>query len=242
MADDPYSRTGELRQNFTEISEGVKVSSAVRNVRGIGQASKVGDFTAQEAKGIYIRGYGITSASDANPVLGTKGMGPCVAVAIYNPKTKVGALAHFDTNTDVESMEKMLYSVRDDADDPLEVHLAGGALGEPNSHRLVEEIVSRLNDEPNLKVKSADILNPSGALKSLALDTRTGGVSNEFMGSQLNNGDRSNIMSYHASHVYQREGIRPEYINGVAQTAADWEAEAAKAKPQAAPVQMAPAR
>lgn len=237
MADDVYSQTGHLSKNFTEFADGIKVSNVVRSVREIGQPAKAGEFNQQEARGIYIRGYGITSATDPNPVLGTKGMGPCVAVAIYNPKTKMGALAHFDTNTDVESMDKMLYTVRDDADDPLEVHLAGGALGEPNSHRLVEEIVSRLNDEPNLKIKSAELLNPSGSLKSLALDTRTGEISNQFMGSQLNNGDRSNIMSYHVGHAFQKEGLRPEYINGVAMSVADWEA--AKPKPQMASVENA---
>jgi len=38
--------------------------------------------------------YGITSASHTNPILKTVGVGPCVAVALYAPDSKVAGLIH----------------------------------------------------------------------------------------------------------------------------------------------------
>jgi hypothetical protein len=217
----------KLRTSFLPSAEGIPLSPNVTAARAIGQTDRFSEFTPQEARGIYIRGYGVTSADDAKPVLGTKGMGPCVGVAIYNPKTKVGTLAHFDTNTETSSLKKMIDAVRGQYG-VLEVHLAGGELGSPHSQRLVEEIISRLSEESNLVIKSADILNSAGGLKALALDTRTGQVSNSFMGNHLDNGDRQNIMAFHASRALSREPLRPEYLSGTSFSVSDWQAEEQK--------------
>jgi Protein N-terminal asparagine amidohydrolase len=221
----------KLNQNFAGASEGVLLGDRVTSIRAIGQENRFGEFTQSEARGIYIRGYGVTSATDANPVLGTRGMGPCLAVAIYNPKTKTGALAHFDTNTDTASITTLLESVRGKGD-RLEVHLAGGELGSIHSHRLVDDIIARLAADKDVTFKSADILNSAGGLKALALDTRTGQVSTSFMGRQLDNGDRQNIMSFHVSRAFTREPLRPEYINGTVFSVQDWQTEIEKQKPK----------
>lgn len=229
-----------LKNRYKPVAEGAPISESLSLVRGLGQENRHGEFSAQEARGIYIRGYGVTSADDKNPVLGTKGMGPCLAVAIYNPTTKTGTLAHFDTNTDTGSLTKMVDAVRGQGG-VLEVHLAGGELGSLHSHRLVEEVVDRLKSESDMVIKSADIMNPTGSLKSLALDTRTGEISNSFMGSQLNPGDRQNIMGYHASRALSKEPLRPEYLNGVAFSVEDWKLEE-QLKSPAPPPAMTPAR
>lgn len=107
----------------------------------------------------------------------------------------------------------------------LEVHLAGGELGSPHSHQLVEGVVDRLKSESDVVIRSADIMNTKGGLKALALDTRTGEISNSFMGTQLDPGDRQNIMGYHASRALSKESLRPEYLNGVAFSVEDWKLE-----------------
>ncbi len=225
--------TENLTKEFTPHSQGAVLSPEVLRVRSIGQRpNQSGHFTPEDARGIYIRGYGVTSAQDHQPVLGTNGMGPCLAVAIYNPATKTGTLAHFDTNTKTSSIQTLIDAVRDHQDQKLEVHLAGGELGNVHSQRMVEEVVSRLNSASHVEIISADILNASGVLKSLSLDTRTGEIANTFMGRNLDVGDRQNIMSYHAIRASQEEALRPEYIHGTAFSAADWKKQAQEITPQ----------
>lgn len=176
--------------------------------------TRQGHFTPDEARGIYIRGYGITSSEDAKPILGTIGLGPCLGAVIYNPATKTGALAHIDTNTDVSSLKQLIESAGG-KDEKLEVHLAGGWAGEENSQRMVGQVLDTLKGYDNVSIKTADIMNAPGAQKSLALNTRTGEIYNRFMGIQLDRGsDRQAVMNYHMQTVNQILPLRPEYVHG----------------------------
>jgi hypothetical protein len=215
------SEVSPIESTFNRLADGLAISPEASRARSLGQPEREGNFTPDEARGIYIRGYGVTSAEDKKPVLGTKGMGPCLAVAIYNPVTKAGTLAHFDTNTNTDSLNTMLQAVRSQGA-VLQVHLAGRELGQPQSQKMVEDIIARLKSNADVTIKSADILNTSGGLKSLALDTRTGEVSNVFMGRQMDNGDRQNIMGFHASRAHTIENLRLEYSHGTSFSVEDW--------------------
>ena len=48
------------------------------------------------------------------------------------------------------------------------------------------------------------------------------------MGNHLDNGDRQNIMSFHASRALSKEPLRPEYINGTSFSVSDWQADEQK--------------
>ena len=221
--------------HFENAAEGLAMSASLKKARDIGTTPKQGEFTADEGRSIYIRGYGITNSTDQKPVIGTNGMVPCIAVAVYNPKTKVGAISHFDTNTDVTSLAKLMDDVGGDKD-KVEVHLAGGQLGNPHSHRLAEGLMDVIDANPNATVKSSDLMSPSGGMKSLALDTRTGETYNQFMGSQLDKGAiRNDLMTFHAITAATELPLRAEYVNGKETSLADWKADLPKPVPSAAP-------
>jgi|GEM_PF-4089469 len=228
----------ESSKEFNKVSKDADMSSFLKEIVSLGQEKTYGDFTKDEARGIYIRGYGISHADDKKPILGTNQMWPCIAIALYNPSTKVGAVAHFDTKTDISSLKDLISLVGGETD-KIEVHLAGGQIGNSHSLRLGEEIAKELGRNSNLVIKSANLFNPDGGMKSLALDTRTGQVSNDFMGSQLDKGkSRDEAMLFHASTVHSVLPLRPEYINGKEFRLEDWKAELDNPKP----VLLQPAR
>jgi chemotaxis receptor (MCP) glutamine deamidase CheD len=199
---------------FEERAAGPEMSPRLAELRQSRPAPAQGEFNASEARAIYIRGYGVTSAQDSKPVLGTSGMGPCLGVAIYNPAQKTGAVAHFDTNTDLSSLDRLMESVGG-KDQKLDIHLAGGQLGSEHSHRMVEQIIEKIGQRGNVTIKSADVMDPAGGLKAIALDTRTGETSNRFMGTQLDKGPYwQDTMMHHAGTAMQRLPLRPEYVDG----------------------------
>lgn len=131
-------------------------------------------FNPEEARSVYVRGYGVTDAGDSHPVLTSSGAGPCLIVAAYNPATRTGALAHLDTNTDTRSVNQMLDRL---GGGPLQVHLAGGW---EISRHLVESTLDVLDARSDVQIKSSEVINNFGTLKAMALDTRTGEVSGDY--------------------------------------------------------------
>ena len=198
---------------FAEKAEGPPVSARLQQLRDNRSELPPGDFKPEDGRSIYIRGYAVTSAQDQRPVLGTSALGPCLGVAIYNPETRVGALAHIDTNTDLNSLSRLISQVGGQ-DGRLQVSLAGGQLGEANSHRMVEAVLEQLNQRGNVSIRSADVMNPAGGLASIALDTRTGEVYGQHMSVDMDQGPRQDIMAHHARTAMQFGPLRPEYVHG----------------------------
>ena len=203
-----------ISEAFNSAAPGPAKDPRIESVRNLGFTPREREFADNEGRSIYIRGYGKTSANDSRPVLGTSGMGPCLGMAIYNPEQKTGAIAHFDTRTDLSSLDKLIEDMGV-KNHKLEIHLAGGDETSEHSRNMVGQIIQKLNSYDNVQIKSADIMGPSGNLRSLALDTRSGEVYNRFMSSQLDKGENPQaIMSHHASTAYQLLPLRPEYIDG----------------------------
>lgn len=171
------------------------------------------DFTPETARSVYIRGYGITSATDQKPVLGTSAMGPCLGVAIYNSEKKTAAIAHLDTRTDLSSFKKLLEQMSNGGQ-KLEISLAGGLKGDPNSEKMVAEAHSIIAQQSNAEIVHSEILNPAGTLKSLAIDSRNGKIYTQFFTGDMDKGNRSEMMALHAQTADQVTPLRPEYING----------------------------
>ena len=122
------------------------------------------------ARNISQRAYGITDADSETPVIGTSGLGPCIAVTFYHEG--VAALAHVDSMTDTDSLRDMLDEMGVEPGNPdVEVRLIGG---EPSSRSLAIRILRSLQElglEP-IQVDIIDKAHPS----QLAIDARSGEV------------------------------------------------------------------
>lgn len=188
-----------------------EVSRSFNTLKGsAAPPAQVATFAPGEASNIYIRGVGLTDANNAAPVLGTFGVGPCVAVAVYNPQTRTGLLAHLDARTDPQSLNQLLDRL-DGGGAALQAHVVGG---QEQTRHLVEETLSVLESRPGLSIKTTDVLNDRG-LRSLALDTRTGEVFDRFMPGDLTKHPRhSEIMGMHAATALTPAGLRMEYDFG----------------------------
>jgi chemotaxis receptor (MCP) glutamine deamidase CheD len=180
-------------------------------VKSLGQPEKEGEFTKEDSRYVYIRGYATSSAEDARPILGTNGAGPCLIVALYNPTEKTAMLAHIDANTDIQSLHKIIERMGG-KDQPLQAHLAGGR---PMTETMVGGVLDILKQHGNISIKSADIMNDDDSMKSLAIDSRTGEVYTRFMSMHMDKGpNHSAIMGYHASTASQVLPLRPDYVDG----------------------------
>jgi len=131
----------------------------------------------------YESGTGaVASADSETPVLATSGLGPCVALAAYDRKQKIGFLSHNTAYTNIVELNDLLvrdmkYQVRDPLD--LEFYIVGGVDGSKLADEVRDYVVDHLGanldrivyEDTNGKV------DPYGPGRSFALDTRNGKVS-----------------------------------------------------------------
>ncbi|MBN8828686.1 MAG: hypothetical protein J0H68_08260 [Sphingobacteriia bacterium] len=150
-------------------------------------------FNLKECKRIYQRFYGITAANSKLPVLASFGAFDCIILTLYNPETKVAALAHIDTLTDLNSIESMLRAVRRSSYSKIEVSLVGGA---NSTKQLAINLIETFNDETQYLIKSTNLINGQ-TTQQLAIDARTGKIFTTFDPSNLNLGPDYNAKSVH---------------------------------------------
>lgn len=176
----------ENSPSFTsgEIIENAKLF-AIANSKP--QPTCHGEFTAHEALGVLQHEIGLTTANSEKPILGTYSAGPCVIVAMYNPKTKVAALAHVDCTTDLNSLYSHLCNILGN-DTAIDIHIAGG---DSTSESTVVSILKMINQNPRFILKTARILGRD--IKSLAIDSRTGEIFTDFHHEQLDKGANVNM-------------------------------------------------
>lgn len=135
---------------------------------------------------------GITFATSQTPILATYGCGPCVALAGYSPKNKIGFLAHIQCHKEItRSGKKILQSLLQlakhsiDEQNPLELHLRGG-IGSHETFAAIAAWIKKFSHIP-MKIKSQKpspvwgdrycyVASYSGnrEASTLRLDTRTG--------------------------------------------------------------------
>ena len=118
--------------------------------------------------------YSIIEYSKNTPSMQTFGIGPCVAVTIYDKQRKKGFLAHIDTLSKAQSLDSilsMLIKYRDFDTDNCEARIIGGKTG--CSTETVKEIQKQLNTK-NFNIVEMDVLGNSS--RSIQLDLNTGEV------------------------------------------------------------------
>jgi chemotaxis receptor (MCP) glutamine deamidase CheD len=109
-------------------------------------------------------------------LLQTFGIGPCVAVTLYDPIAKIGMLAHFDTLTEVyDSLDQILLELKlfGASQNRIEARIIGGLTG--SSEELIYEIKDRLN-EAGISIVEEDILGV-GEARAIQFNTLTGEIS-----------------------------------------------------------------
>lgn len=140
------------------------------------------NFKAEEGEGILQHCFGYTDAKNDKPVLWTVGVGPCVALAIYNNKTKTAALAHIDDLTTLDSIDKIFDELSKNNDAILEVHIASRDI---SSGLIIHDLLKLIENKKNIRIVSTDLME-DGDAKSLVIDARTGEVHNNVHDYQIN--------------------------------------------------------
>jgi hypothetical protein len=122
-----------------------------------------------EIRGVAQKEYGVTSAEDECPIIGTIGLGPCVAVTVYDSINHIAGIAHVDATTDLFSLGHLFQDVsKNYRSEHVHIAIYGGNQG---SDQLVKEI------ERTLKILSVtpEIIQTL-TFTSLAIDSRSGHV------------------------------------------------------------------
>jgi len=144
-----------------------------------------------------------THYQDIKPVLATYALNACVGLVIYEPKIKIGSIAHIDglpgyskksairDNNSVNldpiktNMEIILSNLtemvtRSDLSNKLNLHfyLIGGIfdLSEIMIHDILERILSYKGSNYNFIFKGRNLLGPENQSRNICLDTRTGNI------------------------------------------------------------------
>ncbi len=111
----------------------------------------------------------ITESSSERPVLATYGAGPCVIVGGYNKKNSRAFLTHFTANNSIDSLNSIVYQMKQWGDD-LEIVVVGGS----QDIKKKIEILKKLKQIEDLNNKSGKIDIKLAESTSLAVDSRTG--------------------------------------------------------------------
>ena len=117
--------------------------------------------------------YSIATASDDVQTMQTYGIGPCVAVTIYDKTNKKGFLAHIDTPEKAKSLKSVLHQLAAQGFDisNCEARIIGGQTG--SSMDTVKEIQKAL-EEKQFNIVEMDVFGHG--VRSIQLDLDTGEV------------------------------------------------------------------
>ena len=129
----------------------------------------------EEVQSVVQGTYAVAGGETGKRYLETGQVSPCVVVTLYEPSTKKGVMAHFD------SRSKVLFALRDmrkefgEGDHGLEMRIVGGYIEEKSSAEIVKEIQG-VSASRQIPIVEQDVLK-SGLERSdvsVALDTMTG--------------------------------------------------------------------
>lgn len=156
----------------------------VRNLIGLTNYQSIGPNKDREifygdlskTKGVSLNNAAITN--DTHPTIGTYGLGPCIAIAGLDKKTKTAFLSH---NVPIKKLEDLNDHIFDKLEkkgidlNNLEFYLIGG---NPEYKQHAEEIKIYLNKKiNNPKIIYTDLIetnDPKKLGKSFILDSRNG--------------------------------------------------------------------
>lgn len=135
-------------------------------------------FNPREGLEIGMNCAGITDARSPTPILGTYGLATCLGVAVFNPATKTGGLAHLAQQEGAPlhlaregagALQRLLVAVRTDLAQTLEVRMTAGPTND--QYPFSREVLAILNATPNLRILSSDTGTKRG-VKAFGIDTR----------------------------------------------------------------------
>ncbi len=125
---------------------------------------------------------GVTSANTSTPVVGTEAFNPCLALIIYNPRTKTAVIAH-EPHIEKSYFLSLLSKVRYGDDDIVHLHLMGAPVHSPygddpeeanaHSRAMLSRLALAFESTPNLIVKTFDVYTKPKP-SAVAIDTRNG--------------------------------------------------------------------
>jgi len=155
---------------------------------------EIGPKSIQETEemiNVGMNTWGITKSDHKYPILKTKGLGPCVGVALYDPDKKVAGLVHIvepryepkwqevcqDIVNTVTPMEKLGANRK-----TLEVSIIGGYPNDKLPELVKNVITVSLGIEKIIKDIRTKNLNTG---MSIAIDSKTGNLINLIINSQI---------------------------------------------------------
>lgn len=142
-------REREKKQQL--LNEALKLPSAFRG------SEESNEVDQGHVRGIIQKEYAITDSKSEKPIIGTYGLGSCIALTIYDRENRVAAIAHIDGTTRIESLGRVFdeFDKKDDSVSPLEIRLIGG---NESSRKMAIEILEYLKNRRDCKLVSTDIL------------------------------------------------------------------------------------
>jgi hypothetical protein len=128
--------------------------------------------------GVRQRQGAFADGASRHPVVATAGAGPCLIFEIYDPVTHKAFGAHPDAMTDLDQLGVYTDALRalrpEPSDIPLEAHLSGGNGALDFAAAGLERVLSM----PGVVLTSAHLDQSPGTGDALALDARTGAITN----------------------------------------------------------------
>jgi chemotaxis receptor (MCP) glutamine deamidase CheD len=113
-----------------------------------------------------------------NETIGTEGLGPCLGLALWDPSSHQGAVAHFDPNLSVGALSRALFAQLTPDTARLQATLIGGWSG--MSERALFYLRSEL-DSRRVPIVRLDVLGDR-VTRAFVLDTRDGSVREDEAG------------------------------------------------------------
>lgn len=163
-----FERTKKERERKQKlVKEALELPSAFRD------SEELVEVDQGYVRGIIQKEYAITDSGSEKPIIGTSGLGPCIALTIYDRTNQVAGIAHIDGSTSIDSLDRMFYEFHqeDDSVSPLELRLIGG---DGSSRETAINILEYLKNK-GYKLASTDILGKKHP-SAFVIDARSGAI------------------------------------------------------------------
>ena len=122
----------------------------------------------------------ISTSESERPIIGSFGMGPCIAMTGYDPKQKIGFISHNGIGDYVETLHTLVLEElrkKSKSELKMDIHIVGGMIG---SGELASRLTGVARDNFNPRRISCDLaLDTSDWTylgKSFLLDVRNGNI------------------------------------------------------------------
>lgn len=160
-----------------------EVITKVRAILGLDEYQKNGPDKLREVfygdynliSGAHTNQTVMTNANSNRPILGTYGLGPCIAIVGYDPINKEGYLSH---NVPLKNLDDLNdYPLQKLNKNNLEFYLIGGTKEYEYHIKNIKDYLNQKIENPRIVYEDVIETNdPKKMGKSFALDTRNGEI------------------------------------------------------------------